>query len=154
MTNTQSEAAAYEFTTLTAIPGVIEYNGARIQLLDLPGIVEGASQGRGRGRQVVSSEQNSPMYETSMTDNCLAAKTADVILIMLDAGKSDEQKRLLEHELDAVGIRLNARRPDVVFKKKSTGGLTINCTVKLTKTDEKMIRNVLASCALCCLGLR
>jgi len=72
VTATQSETAAYEFTTLTvrhpslfviipatfrlqAIPGVIEYKGARIQLLDLPGIVEGASQGRGRGRQVVSS---------------------------------------------------------------------------------------------------
>lgn len=55
-THTASETAAYEFTTLTAIPGVIEYQGARIQLLDLPGIVEGAAQGRGRGRQVVSSE--------------------------------------------------------------------------------------------------
>lgn len=31
--------------TVQAIPGVIEYKGARIQLLDLPGIVEGASQG-------------------------------------------------------------------------------------------------------------
>jgi ribosome-interacting GTPase 1 len=45
VTHTASETAAYEFTTLTAIPGVIEYKGARIQLLDLPGIVEGASQG-------------------------------------------------------------------------------------------------------------
>lgn len=55
MTNTTSEVAAYEFTTLTAIPvrlictilcyvqltnltiqGVLEYQGARIQLLDLP----------------------------------------------------------------------------------------------------------------------
>jgi hypothetical protein len=52
---------------------VIEYSGARIQLLDLPGIVEGASQGqksietvsvlyllllkgRGRGRQVVAGK--------------------------------------------------------------------------------------------------
>ncbi|KAK7468579.1 Ribosome-interacting GTPase 2 [Stygiomarasmius scandens] len=52
LTHTHSESAAYEFTTLTAIPGVVEYQGANIQLLDLPGIVEGASQGRGRGRQV------------------------------------------------------------------------------------------------------
>lgn len=40
------------------------------------------------------------------------AKTADVILIMLDATKSLEQKRLLEIELDAVGIRLNRKKPD------------------------------------------
>lgn len=52
MTATESEAASYEFTTLTCIPGVIEYKGASIQLLDLPGIIEGAAQGKGRGRQV------------------------------------------------------------------------------------------------------
>lgn len=52
LTNTQSVAASYEFTTLTCIPGVIEYKGANIQLLDLPGIIEGAAQGKGRGRQV------------------------------------------------------------------------------------------------------
>lgn len=90
-----------------AIPGVIEHQGARIQLLDLPGIVEGASEGRGRGRQVVAT-----------------AKTADLILIMLDATKSEEQRRLLEIELDAVGIRLNKKKPDVVFKRKTTGGVS------------------------------
>ncbi|KZT22143.1 developmentally regulated GTP-binding protein [Neolentinus lepideus HHB14362 ss-1] len=126
VTHTASESAAYEFTTLTAIPGVVEHQGARIQLLDLPGIVEGASQGRGRGRQVVAT-----------------AKTADLILIMLDATKSEEQRKLLEIELDAVGIRLNKQKPDVVFKRKTTGGL--NTTVKLTKTDEKTIRTILAS---------
>ncbi|KAB0401141.1 hypothetical protein E2I00_011483, partial [Balaenoptera physalus] len=47
MTSTASEAASYEFTTLTCIPGVIEYKGANIQLLDLPGIIEGAAQGHG-----------------------------------------------------------------------------------------------------------
>jgi len=127
MTKTVSEAAAYEFTTLTAIPGVLEYQGARIQLLDLPGIVEGASQGRGRGRQVVG-----------------VAKSADLIIVMIDATKSLEQKRLLEIELDAVGIRLNKSKPDVVFKQKSGGGITINTTVKLTKMDEKTIRTVLS----------
>lgn len=44
LTATESEAASYEFTTLTCIPGVIQYKGANIQLLDLPGIIEGASQ--------------------------------------------------------------------------------------------------------------
>ncbi|KAG5651224.1 Developmentally-regulated GTP-binding protein 2, partial [Sphagnurus paluster] len=127
VTHTASETAAYEFTTLTAIPGVIEYKGARIQLLDLPGIVEGASQGRGRGRQVVAT-----------------AKTADLILIMLDATKSEEHRRQLEFELDAVGIRLNKNKPDVVFKRRTTGGITFNTTVKLTKTDEKTIRTILA----------
>ncbi|KAG7099579.1 hypothetical protein E1B28_001409 [Marasmius oreades] len=123
LTHTQSETAAIS----QAIPGVIEHRGARIQLLDLPGIVEGASQGRGRGRQVVST-----------------AKTADLIVIMLDATKSEEQRRLLEVELDAVGIRLNKSKPDVVFKKKTTGGITFNTTVKLTRTDEKTIRTILA----------
>lgn len=47
ITKTTSEQGAYEFTTLTCIPGVIEYKGANIQLLDLPGIIEGAAQGKG-----------------------------------------------------------------------------------------------------------
>lgn len=43
---------------------------------------------------------------------------------MLDATKSEEQRRLLEIELDAVGIRLNKRKPDVVFKRRTTGGVS------------------------------
>ena len=49
-----SEVAAYEFTTLTTVPGVIKYKGAKIQLLDLPGIIEGAKDGKGRGKQVIA----------------------------------------------------------------------------------------------------
>lgn len=127
LTKTESAVASYEYTTLTAIPGVLEYEGVRMQLLDLPGIIEGASQGRGRGRQVVA-----------------VAKTSDLILMVLDATKSHEQRRLLEVELDAVGIRLNKRKPDIVYKKKAAGGITINATVKMTKTDERAIRTVLA----------
>ena len=83
-----SEVAAYEFTTLTTVPGVIRYKGAKIQvqefiwfdtcklyfclwcfkwlilcscllpfqLLDLPGIIEGAKDGKGRGRQVIAGK--------------------------------------------------------------------------------------------------
>ena len=52
LTDTKSEAAGYEFTTLTAIPGNLYHKGCKIQLLDLPGIIEGAAYGKGRGRQV------------------------------------------------------------------------------------------------------
>ena len=40
---TFSEVAAYEFTTLTCVPGIFRYKGAKVQLLDLPGIIEGKS---------------------------------------------------------------------------------------------------------------
>ena len=54
VTDTKSEAAAYEFTTLTCIPGNVIINDTKIQMLDLPGIIEGAAQGRGRGREVIA----------------------------------------------------------------------------------------------------
>ena len=47
LTDTESLAAGYEFTTLTCIPGNIFYKDIKIQMLDLPGIIEGASMGKG-----------------------------------------------------------------------------------------------------------
>lgn len=46
------------------------------------------------------------------------AKTAELILMMLDVTKGDSQRRLLELELEAIGIRLNQKQPDIVFKPK------------------------------------
>lgn len=126
LTGTESSVAAYEYTTLTAIPGVLDIDGAKVQLLDLPGIIEGASSGRGRGRQVIA-----------------VAKTADLVLMMLDVTKGDTQRRMLEIELEAVGIRLNRTKPDIVFRQKTAGGITVNATVPLTKIDERAIRGVL-----------
>ena len=39
LTSNESEVGAQEFTTLTAIPGKLEYKGAALQLIDLPGII-------------------------------------------------------------------------------------------------------------------
>ncbi|CAF3295660.1 unnamed protein product [Rotaria socialis] len=126
VTRTESTAASYEFTTLTCIPGVIQYNGAEIQLLDLPGIIEGAAQGKGRGRQVIA-----------------VARTADMVLMMLDATKGEKQREILEEELESVGIRLNRRKPDIYFKPKKTGGINITSTVPMTRCSEKMIQLIL-----------
>ncbi|XP_055936458.1 developmentally-regulated GTP-binding protein 2-like [Argiope bruennichi] len=126
MTDTHSESAAYEFTTLTCIPGVIQYKGANIQLLDLPGIIEGAAAGKGRGRQVIA-----------------VARTADLVLMMLDATKGEIQKQLLEKELETVGIRLNKQKPNIYFKIKKAGGISFNAMCNLTKCDEKLVQMVL-----------
>lgn len=106
LTGTKSEAAAYEFTTLTCIPGTMKYRGARIQVLDLPGIIEGAADGRGRGRQVIST-----------------ARTCNLILIVLDAAKPVTHKKIIEQELFNFGIRINQEPPEVKFTKKESGGV-------------------------------
>jgi hypothetical protein len=49
LTNSNSKVGAYDFTTLTVIPGMLHHNSARIQILDIPGIIRGASRGRGLG---------------------------------------------------------------------------------------------------------
>lgn len=126
ITKTKSEVAAYAFTTLTAIPGVLEYQGAEIQVLDLPGIIEGASEGKGRGRQVIS-----------------AAKTSDLIVMILDATKRAEQRALLEGELEAVGIRLNREPPNIYLKAKKAGGMKISFASPPKHLDEKMLYNIL-----------
>lgn len=49
-----SDVAPCNFATLTTVLGVIRYKGAKIQLLDLPSISEGAKDRKGRDRQYVT----------------------------------------------------------------------------------------------------
>jgi len=131
VTDTKSRTAEWEFTTLTCIPGVIHYNDTKIQLLDLPGIIEGAAHGKGRGRQVVA-----------------VAKSADLVLIVLDATKEGEMKHreILEKELEMVGLRLNKRPPDISFKIKTGGGISFNATTQLSHfgpEPKKVVYNIL-----------
>jgi len=126
LTGVESEAAAYEFTTLTCIPGVIHYNDCKIQLLDLPGIITGAAQGKGRGKQVIAT-----------------ARSADMILMVLDATKDDVQRQLLTKELNDVGIRLNKHRPRISVNRTKGGGYRFNATVPLTELSSEVCYTIL-----------
>lgn len=44
------------------------------------------------------------------------ARTADLVLMMLDATKPNVHRQLLERELESVGIRLNKTKPNIYFK--------------------------------------
>ncbi|GAB1289533.1 Developmentally-regulated GTP-binding protein 1 [Apodemus speciosus] len=122
-----SEVAAYEFTTLTTVPGVIRYKGAKIQLLDLPGIIEGAKDGKGRGRQVIA-----------------VARTCNLILIVLDVLKPLGHKKIIENELEGFGIRLNSKPPNIGFKKKDKGGINLTATCPQSELDAETVKSILA----------
>lgn len=105
---TTSEVASYEFTTLTTVPGTLEHNGARLQILDLPGIIEGAKDGKGRGRQVIA-----------------VARTCNLIFIVLDVLKPLNDLAILTNELEGFGIRLNKQPPKITVKRRETGGVSV-----------------------------
>jgi len=121
-----SEVAAYEFTTLTTVPGVIRYKGAKIQLLDLPGIIEGAKDGKGRGKQVIA-----------------VARTCHLIFLCLDVLKPLGHKAIIEHELEGFGIRLNKKPPQIVFRVKEKGGLNYNPAVEQSELDKDLVQSIL-----------
>ena len=124
-TETKTEVNEREFTTLSCIPGVLKYNNCNIQLLDLPGIIKGASEGKGKGRQVIA-----------------VAKSSDLILIILDAGKYKEQREVILKELEAVGIRLNKTKPNIIVKHTPGGGIQLMSPYKLTKVTLEDVRQV------------
>jgi small GTP-binding protein len=124
LTNAKSRVASYQFTTLTAVPGMLHYRGARIQVLDLPGIIEGASGGKGFGKRVLS-----------------VARSADLVLIVLDVFQA-HHLAVLKKELAEAGIRLDEQPPNILIEKTSTGGISVNAQVPI-KTSERLIKEIM-----------
>ena len=125
LTNAKSKVAAYQFTTLEVVPGVMEHKGARIQILDLPGIIAGASSGKGLGRRVLS-----------------VARNADLVLFIVDVFQP-EGRALLEKELRTTGIRVDEKRPNVAIETSSGGGISVAVQGKLTRMSEALAKDIL-----------
>ena len=71
------------------------------------------------------------------------ARTCNLILIVLDALKPITHKRLIEHELEGFGIRLNKEPPKITFKKKERGGISFASTVQTTHLDLESVTAIL-----------
>ncbi len=123
LTDANSEVGEYDFTTLDVVPGVMTYKFAKVQILDLPGLIKDASKGKGRGREVLS-----------------VVRAADLIMFVIDA--YDTNIDILVRELEAVGIRINTHPADVVITKTEFGGVQVRTTVKMTKIDEELARAI------------
>jgi len=122
LAGTESEVGAYAFTTLSVVPGMLNHKLAKIQILDVPGIVEGAATGKGRGKEVLAVIRN-----------------ADLVLMVVDVTTPVHYEALLK-EIRISGIRINKRKPEVFIKKKGKGGLLIGKTVRLDVPDDTLKR--------------
>uniref|UniRef100_A0A6N2LI08 OBG-type G domain-containing protein n=3 Tax=Salix TaxID=40685 RepID=A0A6N2LI08_SALVM len=151
LTGTFSEVASYEFTTLTCIPGVIVYKGAKIQLLDLPGIIEGAKDGKGASifdklnasfSAAIPNCDGVRVFVEALATVISTARTCNCIIIVLDAIKPITHKRLIEKELEGFGIRLNKEPPNLTFRKKDKGGINFTSTVTNTHLDLDTVKAI------------
>ncbi|MFA5750344.1 MAG: GTPase [Candidatus Shapirobacteria bacterium] len=107
ITNAESKVGNYDFTTLGVVPGMMEYKGVRIQVLDLPGIIEGAAGNKGFGRKVIS-----------------VIRASDLVVLMTDIQRVD-WLNVVGQELYNAGIRLNVRPPKISVHRTHKGALQI-----------------------------
>ena len=121
LTNAESEVGSYEFTTLDVNPGMLEYNGANIQLLDVPGLIEGAAENRGGGRAVLS-----------------VVRTADLVLFVLSAFEIDQYERLSD-ELYKNKVRLDTEPVQVNVRKKHKGGINLTTSDRVSLDNETIM---------------
>jgi uncharacterized protein len=125
LTGTLSAVAAYNFTTLTVVPGALDHKGAKIQILDIPGLIAGAAMGKGRGKEVIG-----------------VVRSADIIIILVDVYNQQHVDVLIK-ELHDAGIRINVPKPDITIKKTSHGGVRLSAVGTLN-LDIGEVRSILA----------
>ncbi len=124
VTDAESKVADYAFTTLTVVPGMLEHSGSNIQILDVPGLIEGASIGKGGGRKIVS-----------------VVRVADLIVFMIDVNSPVQLYKLLD-ELYSLDIRVNTKRPSIRIEKLKAGGINVEAN-KHKVPDKRSIAGIL-----------
>lgn len=105
VSNARPEIADYAFTTLTPNLGVVDIDESSLLIADIPGLIEGASEGKGLGDAFLRHVE----------------RTA-VLLHLIDIYNDDvaESYRTIRQELERYSAEL-ATRPEVVVLTKCEG---------------------------------
>jgi GTP-binding protein len=103
ISNARPKVADYPFTTLAPVLGTVDSaDGRQLVVADVPGLIEGASEGVGLGHEFLAHLER-----------------ARLLLHVIDAGAddADERWRTIDAELSAYGAGLD-HRPQVVVLNK------------------------------------
>ena len=98
LSNIQIKTAAYPFTTTRPVPALTRVGGVLVQLVEIPGLIEGASAGGGGARPLLG-----------------VLRGADAILFCHDAGAPVDELRAAMAEVTAAEIE----RPAIIAATKS-----------------------------------
>ena len=102
-TRAKPKVADYPFTTLVPQLGVVNIDGKELVLADIPGLIEGAHEGRGLGDKFLAH-----------IERCL------VIIHLIDINQKDilESYERVRHELEMYGCGLE-KKPEVIVINKA-----------------------------------
>jgi GTPase len=103
ISNARPKVADYPFTTLAPVLGTVESSdGRQLVVADVPGLIEGASEGVGLGHEFLAHLER-----------------ARLLLHVLDSSEGDAAERwqTIDAELEAYGAGLDARPQVVVLNK-------------------------------------
>lgn len=87
LSSIQIKTGDYAFTTTRPVPAVVTLRGVRVQLVEIPGLIEGASEDRGGGRALLG-----------------VLRGADAIVFCMPANAQLDELALIRDELAAAGI--------------------------------------------------
>ncbi|MCL5680191.1 MAG: 50S ribosome-binding GTPase [Candidatus Marsarchaeota archaeon] len=119
LTNSRSKTAAYAFTTTTIIPGTMLYNGAHIQILDMPGIIEDAHLGKGGGKAVIAQ-----------------MRVSNLVVFVIDATNTWQLDSLMD-ELKGLNIHINEEKPRIsVIERKEANGIMVEVNKSGMSADD------------------
>jgi GTPase len=128
ISNAKPKVAEYPFTTLSPVLGTVDApDGRQLIVADVPGLIEGASEGIGLGHEFLAHLER-----------------ARLLVHVIDASEGDAAERfaMIDRELGAYGAGLDALPQIVVLNK-----IDIASEAELTTDDPRVLRVVRTSAA-------